>query len=531
MEQTTTQTRGAAIMARTMPELVAELASRWPDGIAAIDERSEITYPALLDRADRIARALAARGVTRGDRIGLLSGNGIDWLAVAFGGAMAGAAVVPFSTWSTRSELDFLVTDSACKALFVTADFCGHDFTADIDALDDLDETVLVSIGTGASSRFEELAEFSADVDPDQALTPARPEDDSLILYTSGSTSRPKGVRLRQDGLVENGFHIGERMGLCEADRVFLPAPLFWAYGGCNAMPAAMSHGATLILPERFEAGQALAMMERHRATAIYTLPTITTALLGHPDFSPSATASLRTGLTIGSPEDFRLAADRLGASDLCNIYGATETYGNCAVTWHHWPKERRAVCQGPMLPGQEIRFRDPETGMIVPQGQPGLAEVCGRISPGYAGAAAELNTAAFTEDGYYRTGDMARLDQTGAVVFIGRASEMIKRAGINVSPAEIEDVLMRHPEVRAAAVVGVPDSARGESIVALVVTGSATTHRDALIEHCREYLSKYKIPDRIEIVENLPATATGKLQRRTVKDMAAALMAREGRQ
>src|SRR5690606_2239244 len=138
----------------------------------------------------------------------------------------------------------------------------------------------------------------------------------------------------------------------------------------------------------------------------------------------------------------------KLGVPELCNIYGATETYGNCAVAWHHWPVERRARSQGCPLPGQEFRFRDEETGEEVGPGRPGLVEVRGYITPGYSGVSSELNPDAFTADGFYKTGDVGMLDEEGGFVFVGRSTEMIKRAGINVSPAEIEEVLLQHPGV-----------------------------------------------------------------------------------
>lgn len=503
--------------------LLDRLADRMGSRLAAIDEHGSITYADLRQRGRALARTMRGLGVARGDRIGLLAGNGIDWLTVAFGAAYAGAVLIPLSTWSTRAELEFLIADADCRAVFVTNDFGGRDFTDDVAAVVAKAGPKLVAL-EGERDGFVSLSHLLAKDLPDAVLTGADPDADAMVLYTSGSTSHPKGVRLTQSGVVENGLHIGDRMGLSPGDRVFVPVPLFWAFGGCNALPAAMTHGATLVLPARFEAGQALALVEEHGCTAIYTLPAITSALLRHPEFARDRLASLRTGLTIGTPEDFRLASDRLGIPELCNIYGATETYGNCAVTWHHWPLSRRAVCQGLPLPGQQIRFRDRDTGEICADGVTGLAEVSGRVSPGYFGKSEAANRAAFTEDGFYRTGDLGHLDAEGAFVFVGRASEMIKRAGINVSPAEVEDALMQAGGVSAAAVTGAPDADRGECIVAFVVGSDLTAQ--ALRDHCRGVLSKYKQPDHIEIVDALPLTATGKLQRRVVKDMAVTLLA-----
>ncbi len=520
----------ASPMARSLPGMLLEQVGLRPDALAAIGETSQISYAELADRAATIASALRRDGIGRGSRVGMLLANGIEWLEVFFGASMTGAVVVPFSTWSTRAELEFLIGDSAITTLFVRPRFLDRDFEADLADLAAAGSTkelkTVIVLAPSARPGFVSLDRY---LDGAGDAFPSGPDgpNDAVILYTSGSTSTPKGVRLRHGSMIENGFNIGERQGLRPGDRVFLPTPLFWSYGAANALPATFSHGGCLVLPERFEPGAAISMIERTRCTAIYTLPAITNAMLRHDSFDRSKTKSLRTGLTIGSPRDFLSATEKLAVPQLCNIYGATETYGNCAVTSHEWPLERRAHCQGEPLPGQSLRFRDPESGTLLPPGQTGLVEVSGHVSPGYSGASAVLNADIFTEDGYYRTGDMGFLDDQGAFVFVGRDSDMIKRAGINISPAEIEDVMKTFEGVSQAAVVGVPDAERGELVVAYVVPGTgATVSTEGLLGHCRARLSKYKLPDCIEITPALPLTATGKLQRKELRKAATQLLA-----
>jgi len=311
-------------------------------------------------------------------------------------------------------------------------------------------------------------------------------------------------------------------MRLTPDDRVLLAPPLFWAYGAINALPATLTHGAALVLQPRFEPGAWIDMVERHRVTAVYTLPSITGAVLRHPDFRRERVASLRTGLMIGSPEEVRIAAKELGASEICNIYGSTESYGNCAVTLCDWPLGRRMEGQGPPLPGVTIRIADAETGRALPPGEAGAVEVRGFVTPGYCGASAEHNAAAFTADGYFRTGDLGFLDGDGNFHFVGRDSDMIKRAGINVSPAEVESLLLQCPGVSQAAVVGAPAGERGEAIVAFIVPApGAELDEEAVRAYCRDLASAYKIPDRIEVCAALPVTETGKLLRRALKDQA----------
>lgn len=515
--------------ASTFFELVCAWAKRTPEALAVVSAQGRFGYAALEQRARRAAAALHAAGIRRGSRVGLLLANRIEWIDLCLGASALGATTVPLSTWSTRSELAFLLGDANLSLLVAQASFGQRDFHADLVALKDGPGWPLsVWLLDSESTPFERFSDVVKAARADTAVSGADPQSDALVLYTSGSTSAPKAVPLAQYAVVENAFYIGERQGLLSSDKVLLAAPLFWAYGGANALPATLSHGAALVLLEKFDAGAAIEAIERERCTAIYALPAMSAAIARHPGYQKQRLASLRTGLTLGSPEEFRSQVEVLGAHELCNIYGATETCGNCCVTWHHWPLERRARCQGPPLPGQELRFVDEETGLPVPPGVPGLVEVRGYTTRGYQGASAQLNAKAFSADGFYRTGDMGRLDADGDFVFVGRVGEMIKRAGINVSPAEVEATLRRHPSVTDVAVTGVPDAEhaeRGERIVAFVVPRAGERFDpQALHDHCAAELSKYKLPDRIEACNALPLTVTGKLQRQELKRLASAL-------
>jgi len=485
-----------------------------------------ISYNDLLQRACRIAGAFQARGIGRGDRIGLLMNNRAEWAETFFGAAIAGATVVAFSTWSRREELDYLSGDSGIRLLVTLDGFAGQDFVSELHGLSHPALREIVVLGDGRDSGWTDYRDLLK-AEPLASGGRASAVDDAIVIYTSGSSSRPKSVPLAQYGIIENGFNIGERQGYTTDDRVLLAPPLFWSYGSANAMSATLTHGATLVLQGRFEPGEALDLIERHRCTALYTLPAITAALVSHPSFHPERTRSLRTGLTIGAPQDVVTAAQVLGAAEICNVYGQTESYGNCAVTWHHWPLERRAECQGPPLPGVTIRIVDADTGTALPPGQPGLIEVRGYLMRGYIGASASQNTAALTDDGFFRTGDMGCLAETGDIRFVGRTTEMIKKGGINISPAEVEDVLMRHPAVAQAGVVGVADRLQGELLAAFVVAvpGTSVTAEE-LAAHCRATASRYKVPDFIVLRESLPVTVTGKLMRRELKPLAAELVA-----
>jgi len=515
-----------APFARTVYELLVEQAARRPSAPAVIDGNATVSYGDLADRAARVAGALIAAGVRRGEPVGLLAANCVEWLDIAYGVAAVGATLVPLSTWSTADEIDFLVEDSGARRVFLAPRIGSQDFAAvfgSLAARGRIDH--LVAIGPAAMPGAEALEAFVGDARPYTHVpgVGASAGDTFVVLYTSGSSNRPKSVPLEHFATIENGFAIGERQGLTPDDRVLISIPLFWSYGAVNALPAVLSHGAAMVLQPRFEAERAVDLIARHGCTALYTLPAMTNALVAAPNFTPEKTRTLRTGVTIGSPQDVMKAANELGAREICNIYGSTETYGNCCVTPHDWPLDHRAICQGPPLPGVELRIRDGETGKLLGIGDVGQIEVRGYLTRGYRGYSARHNADVFTDDGWFRTGDLGALQSDGTLRYTGRSAEMIKRSGINVSPAEVEEVLQQHPDVALAGVTGVADARRDEIIVAYVVPRPGSTiDPAALIAHCRAKLSGYKIPDRIEVSEALPLTATGKLMRRELKALAA---------
>ena len=535
---------------RTMFDLLCEQAERYSDRVAVICDDTRITYSDLHDRAARVAAGLRSLGLGRHDRVGLLLNNRTEWLEIFFGTAAIGAVLVPFSTWSKRRELEFLFRDSRIKALFSAQRLGDQDFAKDIAGLvpalsaeapgtwrDEqfpmLESVVFIGSTSVAGALSYDMFRTSASP---MAIAPppgdgARTGDPALILYTSGSTSYPKAVPLCHGAIIENGFNIGERQGLTIDDRVLLSPPLFWSYGSANAMSATLTHGATLVLQGRFEAGEALDLIERHQCTALYTMPGMTSAMLMHPAFRAERTRSLRTGVTIGTPQDVASVAEALGAREICNVYGQTESYGNCCVTWHHWPLERRMHVQGPPLPGVHVRIVDETSGLPVEPGVAGQIEVKGNLTPGYDGASAQNNATAFTADGYFRTGDLGLLTPEGDLQFLARTTEMIKRAGINIAPAEVEEVLRHHSGVAEAAVVGIPDPDKGEIVLAFVVAKPGVELTEEILRnHCRTEAASYKTPDRVELCAKLPTTATGKLLRSELKRMAANVRPHAGR-
>jgi fatty-acyl-CoA synthase len=346
----------------------------------------------------------------------------------------------------------------------------------------------------------------------------------ACILYTSGTTSTPKGVQLCHGGLLENMWNIGERQHLTPADRMWMGISLFWSFGA-NALVAVMSHGGTLVLQEQLDAGEALALIERERCTVYYGTPNIALALTEHPDRPRRDLSSLRTGAAIGPPAAMQMVMD-LGAREICNVYGLTECYGNCSVTDAHDPPEVRLTTVGYPLPGMEIRVVDRDSRRPLPTGEVGEILVRGLLTPGYY-RDPEKNAASFDADGFLLTGDLGFVGDDGRLRFRGRIKEMVKTGGINVAPLEVEEVLLGHPAVEQAYVVGLPDPKKEEILVAVVVAKPGQAADPAALRAlCKDALAAYKVPQEIHVMarENLPLTSTGKVQKfRLAEQLAAA--------
>ena len=522
---------------RTLPDLLDELAARQPDHEMIVGGAERLSYAETRARARRLAGGLRRLGVGAGDRVALVMTNRPEWLLIDFAVTMLGATLVPISTWSRPRELEYVLAHCGVTTLITIPRLGAQHFldaVAEMGGPGSVRLPLLRRVVVAGDERpartigLDELAELGRDV-PDAEIDAGQravtPEDVACILYTSGTTSTPKGVQLCHGGLIENMWNIGERQHLTPADRMWMGISLFWSFGCANALVAVMSHGGTLVLQEQLDAGEALALIERERCTVYYGTPNIALALTEHPDRPRRDLSSLRTGAAIGPPAAMQMVMD-LGAREICNVYGLTECYGNCTVTDAHDSPEVRRTTVGYPLPGMELRVVDRESRRPLPPGEVGEILVRGHLTPGYY-RDSEKNAAAFDAEGFLLTGDLGFIGDDGRLRFRGRIKEMVKTGGINVAPLEVEEVLLGHPAVEQAYVVGLPDPRKEEVLVAVVIPKPGRAADPAALRAlCRDALAAYKVPREIRVMrrEDLPVTSTGKVQKlRLAEQLAAA--------
>ncbi|WP_448624398.1 class I adenylate-forming enzyme family protein [Geodermatophilus sp. URMC 64] len=510
----------------TVPELLAALSRHAGDTEAVVGPEGRVTYAELHARCERLARALVGWGLRPGDRIGVYLPNGLRWVVAMLAGHLAGLHVVPINTWYRSSELGYVAHKARIRLFVTDAKLFGRGVSEDLEAAG-VDPSFRAgadgSLGTLYWPSDSELPEEIDDAeDGGDPLPGAEPDDIALILFTSGSTANPKPVPLRQGALVRSGRELGARQHIQPGDRIWFAAPLFFGYGCSNALPVALAHAATICIEERVSGDESLAFIERERCTVYYGLATATRMLLSAPSFGRRDISSLRTGTTGFTAEDKRLVIETLGVREVCSVYGMTEAYGHSTMTEAGDPLDVVLTTQGRVLPTQEIRTVD-ETGAVLPPGQSGEIQLRGCVTTGYLDSP-ELNEAAFTDDGWFRTGDLGWLDEEQRLHFVGRLKEVMKIKGINISPAEVEEVVAGHARVDQVYVFSVADASGEDVIACVVVPRDPVDDRDAFVAELRAYVreraASYKVPAQFSIVGNdqLPTTATGKVSKMLLK-------------
>jgi fatty-acyl-CoA synthase len=519
---------------RTIPALLDEQAAKFGGREAFVAGTQHLTYRKLREEVRRTARGLMALGVKRGDHVAILMGNRIEWVLAFFALQQLGATSVGLNTWATPREMEYALSHAEVTCLIAVDRFRRNDYRAMIEAMKPRDKVlpmlrhrVWVAADAGGAPHasqghggitWEAMVAGGAKVDDaaiDAAALEVGADDVAMLLYTSGSTAAPKGILLQHGKWIQNAFNIGERQHVTEQDRLWLAVSLFWSFGCVNAMPNLVTHGGCVVLQEHFDAAEALTLIEREKCTIMYGTPNMVQALVEHPDRARHDLSSLRSGAMIGTPEQLMGAVD-LGARQICNVYGLSETYGNCAVIDAHEPLDVRLQSVGRPLEGVTVRICHIETGAQVPAGEVGEIRVKGPLFSAYYKEPGKTKES-YDADGYFHTGDLGSLDEQGRLYYRGRLKEMVKSGGINIAPIEVEETLMRHPAIRSAYVIGVPDPSLDEILVAFVIPeAGASVTADELKAFCKKELAAYKVPARFRFTTDaeLPLTTTGKLQK-----------------
>lgn len=509
----------------TMPALLAWGAATVGATDLFVADFERITYAEAEARSATFAALLLAQGVGKGTRVGLLLPNGIDFLVSWFAVARIGAVAVPISTLSTPAELVRILRSSGVSLLVATHAVLNLDLGARIErALDLVDSGPIIACAAAPSLRtiwlWSGMAPWASSI-AQPLLTPVSsaivaaaeaqvfPADEVTIVYTSGSTSEPKGVLHSHGNFLRSSRRWCASTAFQRGDRYFGSNPMFWVGGLITSLLVSMHVGATWVSSQARDPGAILDMIEGERCTLIQIWPSLAHTLVQHPSFATRDFSAMRAGTVLAMlpPESHPRNPNPFGFA-----MGMTETAGPHTLGMAELDDDHRGA-MGLLAPGMEHRIVDPDTGVNLPDGEFGELHVRGNtMMLGYVGREpGEI----FDQDGWFATGDLCCI-RDSHLFFRARLGAMIKTAGANVAPAEVEAALIQADGVAEVHVVGVPDEIRGEIVGALIVPhAGAVLDRQALLATARELLSSYKVPRRVLVVDSIPLTGTNKLDRR----------------
>ncbi|HEX8155918.1 MAG TPA: long-chain fatty acid--CoA ligase [Solirubrobacteraceae bacterium] len=481
-------------------------AAEHPDVIACKLDDAAFNY-GLLDQASaRVSSMLKSKGIGPGDRVGIMLPNVPYFPAVYYGALRAGTVVVPMNVLLKGREIGYYLSDSGVKILFAWHDFidaaqAGADEAGDV-------EVVPVKPGEIEGLIFAH--------EPDDDVAERDGDDTAVILYTSGTTGRPKGAELTHANLSRNVDCAVELFDLGAGDVIFAGLPLFHSFGQTCTMNAAIRRGATITLLPRFDPGKALEIMQRDQCTVFEGVPTMYGALLNHPDCADYDLSALRVCASGGAsmPVEVMRGFEQAFNCKVLEGYGLSET--SPVASFNHPDRERKPGSIGTPLAGVQMKLAD-DAGEEVAPGEIGEILIKGHnVMKGYWNKPDA--TAAAIKDGWFATGDMAKVDEDGYFFIVDRKKELIIRGGYNVYPREVEEVLYEHPAVREAAVVGVPHEELGEEVgAAVALKNGAQVDADELQAFAKERVAAYKYPRRIWFVDELPKGPTGKILKREI--------------
>ncbi|MBV7294799.1 AMP-binding protein [Corynebacterium sp. TAE3-ERU12] len=526
--------QGAApLRNETLGDNLRNIVERWPDRYAMIDVYADktLTYEQLYRKVLSLASALVRAGYRPGDRVGIWSTNRWEWVVVQYACHHVGLVLVNINPAYRQHELNYVLEKVGVSCVFAARRFKDSDYRTMLnEARKQRGVNVKDIFYFGSSewyefvhSDIEDLTEYSDGISADDAAN---------IQFTSGTTGFPKGATLSHKNILNNAYFIGELLGYTEEDRVCVPVPFFHTFGMVIGTINCISHGACIVIPApTFKARETLKAVHSAKATSLYGVPTMFIHALeeqhDHEEYgSPYDVSSLRTGIMAGTScpsKTMREVMDRFNMNEVAICYGMTETSPVSLQTRADSPLEKRVSTVGQVMPHLELAIIDEATGAPVKRGEQGEIVVRGySVMLEYWGHP-EKTAEAIDADGWMHSGDLGVMDEEGYVSVTGRIKDMLIRGGENIYPREIEEFLFTHPAIVDAQVIGVPDDKYGEEIMAWVILHDNVDDltSDEVAEFARGKLSRHKIPRYVQVVDEYPMTASGKVRKVQLREMA----------
>lgn len=517
------------------------------DFVVMADRDLRWTYKEFNERVDNLAKGLLLSGIEKGDHVGIWARNVPDWLTYLFATAKIGAVLVTVNPVYKSHELAYVMKQSDMAALVIIDNYRDVDYlqvvrelvpeslTQPRDHLKSEEFPMLKALHYMGPEKYRGfysmpelllLGEHAPDDELRKLVDEGDADDVINMQYTSGTTGFPKGVQLTSRNILNNGYYIGERQAFTKDDKVCLPPPLFHCFGLVLGILAILTHQMTVVLVESFDPLVVLAAVEKERCTALYGVPTMFIAELEHPMFDMFDLSSLRTGIMAGSPcppEVMKDVMEKMHCDEITIAYGLTESSPVFTQTTVDDPFWARIETVGKKMPHLDVKVADPDTGEEVPTGVQG--ELCVRgysVMKGYY-KMPEQTAEAIDEDGWLHSGDLGYVDEHGYYRITGRIKDMIIRGGENIYPKEIEEFLYTLEGVSDVQVVGAPDEKYGELPAAFIIQkkGANLTEADVQ-EFCYARMARYKAPKYIFFVDSFPLTASGKIKKYELREMAA---------
>lgn len=522
---------------QTLLDFLTATADAYPQDEALVISGKRLTYAELRDNVREVAQGLRALGISRGDHVAVCMGNSLEWVIFFYAAASVGAVTVPVNTRFKADEMLYCLKQADVKLLFVTDRFLKIDFIAMLrgicpaldgrlpDAALPLLHSVVVlgkDVPAGAIGFADLLSKGAA---CEEAWPPAVSPDDVLLMqFTSGTTSYPKGVMLTHDNMLRNATHIAARFNLKARDRYYSARPFYHVAGTTLSLLAALTTGACLLSSPSFEPEEALSTMWSEECTHTSGNDTMFLMMLNHPNFDQYP-LKLRSGWASAGPEVSRKVIERMGMKGLCQAYGLSEASPNVCMSKYDDDIEKRIEGWAHILDDVEVRLVDPETGAVMPAGKSGEIQVRGwSVMQGYY-KMPEQTAKTIQPDGWLHTGDLGIMDEDGRLKFLTRIKDVFRVGGENVAPAEVEDVLHKHPKIRQAQVIGVPDPRLVEVPAAYIILreGEQATPQE-IIDWSREKLANFRVPRYVQIVdsfEKIGMTGSAKIQKNKLRAQA----------